>query len=645
MRNAVKVLIVDDDKSSGQVLGEVVKRLGFKPVITNKPADALNVVRLQTVQAALVDVLLPKMSGVDLVSEFRKTKFADSPVVFVSGVFKDKAFAQDAMKKTGAVDFLFKPFGPEELTEALTKALGNLVAAEKWSVPSLVMRKFANTREHARAIENLEQIKGKDFPYLLTFLCGVECSGNLNIVNDAGEIFGVSLVKGAIVDVDSSESQAAGILALIEKGFLAQEDFDEYQANTNKRFPLERLVEEGLVSPHAVAVAKHDQIINDIKAICAAESLQASFAAQDAADEPPKHAVKMEELLNIFISAPQEFFTLGYLTQFYEAVLKNPVIMHNQPAAEIVWTCEAFKPVAGLKDIIQKAGSIDEMLTKFPDAREQVLQAIHILLMNRAILFDDINRTKNANLMLERYKKLYAELSSRTPDKIFEYFGASPNANKQVLDGIRDEYVKSNNPDQIQKDVNPELHELCVKCHSLVLKAHDIMTDDLKRMAFFDEQKVKFAEKTKESNRVANEALDLLRKGQFQPALKRIKEAEAIHPTTLAFLIGVWAEIKCGASSNRPRLQEMFRKLESLPLDDRKSAYYFMALGLVKKSMGDATASSYFEKALQMDSLFVEAKRELNAMGIAAQPKKEKLDLFSGDITSVVSQLFRRKAD
>ena len=96
MRNAVKVLIVDDDKASSQTLAEVVKRLGFKPVITNKPADALNVVRLQTVHAALVDVLLPKLSGVDLIAEFRKTKFADNPVVFVSGVFKDKAFAADA---------------------------------------------------------------------------------------------------------------------------------------------------------------------------------------------------------------------------------------------------------------------------------------------------------------------------------------------------------------------------------------------------------------------------------------------------------------------------------------------------------------------------------------------------------------------
>lgn len=644
MRNAVKVLIVDDDKSSATVLGEVVKRLGFKPVIAHKPADALNVVRLQTVQAALVDVLLPKMSGVDLVTEFRKTKFGEAPVVFVSGVFKDKAFAADAMKKTGAVDFLFKPFGPEELTECLNKALANLVIAEKWSVQSLVTRKFTTAREQARAIENLEQIKGRDFPYLLHFMLSADVSGNLNIVNDAGEIFGVSFNKGTVVDVDSAESQSTAILALIQNGFFAQEDWDAYQANNAKKnFPLERLVEEGFVSPHAVATARHDQILSDLKAICSGETLQINLSAQESTSEPPKHAVRADELIQVFMVTPEEFFTLGYLTSFYESVLKHPVVMQAPEQAEAVWTAEQFKAVVGLKSIIDRAGSIDEMLTQFPDAREKVLQAIHFLLMNRAIRFDDPNRTKNTAVVLERYKKLYAELSSRTPDKIFEYFGAASNAPKQALDSIRDEYLKSNNPDIIKKDGNAELTELCTKCYDLVKKAHDIMTDDLKRQAFFEEQKLKSAEKSREANRIVAEALDMLRKGQFQNALKKTKEAEAVHQTTLVFLIGVWAEMKCGAAANKPRLQEMFRKLEALPLDDRKSAYYYMALGLVKKGMGDLSASSYFEKALQMDSLLIEAKRELNTSG--APPKKEKLDLFTGDITQVVSQLFRRKAD
>src|SRR5665213_867647 len=168
MRNSVKVLIVDDDKASAQALSEIVKRMGFKPVVATKPLDALNVVRLQTVHAAIVDVLLPKMTGVELVTEFRRTKFADNPVVFISGVFKDKAFAAETIKKTQAVDFLFKPISVDTLIETLSRSMQNLLSAERWSVQSLLTRKLNSDRERAKAIENLEQIKGLDFPFVLS---------------------------------------------------------------------------------------------------------------------------------------------------------------------------------------------------------------------------------------------------------------------------------------------------------------------------------------------------------------------------------------------------------------------------------------------------------------------------------------------
>ncbi len=645
MRNAVKVLIVDDDRASANVLAEVVKRLGFKPVVTNKPADALNVVRLQTVHAALVDVLLPKMSGVDLVTEFRKTKFADNPVIFVSGVFKDKAFAAEAMKKTDAVDFLFKPFGNDELTESLRRALGPLLVSEKWSVQSLLTRSLKAPRERAKAIEHLEQIKGLDFPFVLAFLLDAGISGHLNIVNDSGEIFGVTLTKGCITEVDSTESQSTAVLALISGGYLAQEDWDAYQANGNKRFPLERLVQEGYVSPHAVNVAKREQIIYDFKSICSANVLQLNFVPQEDGDDTPKHAVRMGELMAVFIFSMNEFFNQAYLTDFYGPTFRSPMAFgRGQDEAEALLRSSVFAPVAGFKEHIDKEGTLDTFINAHPDQVELTYQALHLLVLNGMIQFDDVNKARDLNSSNERYRKLWTELEGRTPDKVFEYFGASATASPSILTNIFEEYVKSNNPEALPKDASPELIELCRNCFEIVKNAHAVMTDDTKRQALFDDQKRKSNENIKISNKLAAEGLDLLRKGQFTQALQKVQEAESRHPTSLQFLIQVWAEIKAGAASDKPRLLVLSKLLDKMPADDRKSAYYFMALGLVKRSLGDASAPGYFEKALQLDSLFVEARRELNAM-TAAVPKKEKLDLFSGDITEIVSQLFKRKAD
>src|SRR4051812_13400756 len=131
MKNTIKVLIVDDDKSTTQMLSEIVKKMGFKPVVAAKPVDALNVVKLQTVHAAILDVLLPKMTGVELAQEIRKTKFADNPIVFVSGVFKDKAFSNDTLQKTAAVGFLTKPFNVDDLMKLLNSAMQSLLSVER----------------------------------------------------------------------------------------------------------------------------------------------------------------------------------------------------------------------------------------------------------------------------------------------------------------------------------------------------------------------------------------------------------------------------------------------------------------------------------------------------------------------------------
>lgn len=644
MRNSIKVLIVDDDKSSTALLSEVVKRLGLKPVVANKPADALNVVRLQTVHAALVDVLLPKMSGVDLVQEFRKTKFGDNPVIFVSGVFKDKAFAAETLKKTAAVDFLFKPFGAEDMIASLKKSLGSVLSAEKWSVQSLLTRKMNHTRERAKAIENLDQVKGFDFPFVLSFILESRMSGHLNIVNDSGEIFGVSINKGAISEVDSADSQSSSVLSLINNGFLAQEDWEAFQnSGAAKRFPLERLIEEGFVSPHAVSVARRDQIISDFRAICVSASLQLNFVPQEEAADDSKQVVSISDLLPVFMESIKEFFPIDYLEAFYESVLESPLQISEEssPVAGSIFANPMFASVANVLNGIEKNETLSAVMARYPDKKELVLECVHLLILSGVAAFTDLNAAKNLSATFDRYTKLWGELKGRTPDKVFEYFGANI-SNVDHINAIFEEFTRSNNPDQLPADASPELRELCRKCADLVKNAHAVMTDKDKRLAMFAAQKAHKEERAKRSNKLTAEGLDFLRKGQFKQAIAKLKEAEEAQATTLQFLISVWAEIKAGGAS-KVRLQELNLMLDRLPVDDRKSPYYFMALGLVKKGLGDSAANVYFEKVLQIDNLFVEARRELNALNGA--PKKEKLDIFTGDITEIVSALFKRKAE
>jgi CheY-like chemotaxis protein len=609
--------------------------------------DALNTVRLQTVHAAIVDVLLPKMTGVELVTEFRKTKFADNPVIFISGVFKDKNFASETIKKTGATDFLFKPVDAETLRVALQKSMQSQLGAERWTVQTFLTRKLNSDRERAKAIENLEQIKGLDFPFVLSILMEVGSSGHLNIVNDTGEIFGVSLVKGTLAEVDSTESQSTGVLALISKGYLSQEDWEEFQKSGTRKFSLEKLVDEGYVSPHAISDARKEQILYDFRSICSAERLQVNFVPQEENEEPPKHAVSLGELMNLLRQSLEEFFPAEYLEGFYKDVANTPVrVLREQ--METVWNDPMFSGLDTLQDEVEKNGTLGGALSRAPDDRLKIYQAMHYMVLSRMLMFDDLNRAKNLNTMLERYKKMHSEIKNKTADKIFEYFGAPPRANAQAIMVLYDEYAKSNNPDQLGKDATPELRDLCKVCFELVTKAKDVLVDETSKQMLFTEIKAKADENHKQGQQLMNEGLETLRKGQAKEAFDILVKAESLAPSSRLTFIAAWAEIKAGAFNNKPRLHELMKKLDGLTNDEKKSQYYFMAMGLIKKHLGDPTSAALFEKAFQLDNEFLEARRELNKLQ-SPNPKageKQKLEnILTGDITEIVSQIFRRKAD
>ena len=645
MKNSIKILIVDDDRASTQAITEVVQRMGFKSVAVAKPADALNVAKLQTVNAAIIDVLLPKMSGVDLATEFRKTKFGDNPIILVSGVFKDKAFAQEAMSKSGALDFLFKPFGAQDLTTALQSSLASQLTTDRWTVQSLLTRQFKSARERGKAIERLAKIRGLEFPFVLSLLTDAKISGHLNIVSETGEIFGVTLSRGAVTEVDSSESQSTGVLALISNGYLAQDDWESFQRSSRRKFSLDKLVQEGLVSPHAVAFAKREQIIEDLKAIFSAGSIQVSFVRQDDVEETSAGVVTMGDLLSQISGALGEFFPLEYLESFYAPVADSRIQITADPGElSATWRLDAFASVKGLREAAERGGTLTEAVADAGEARAALYAGLHYLVLNRYLIFEDAARNSDLAGLIDRYRKMYEQLVDKSPDQIFAYFGGKDRMTPPLVEKIYAEYERSNLPQSLPGDAPAELIDLCTKCFELVTSARAVMVDEVKRGLLFEDLKTKEIEKNRSANELQVKGLDLLRQSHYAAAVEVLLEADKLNPSPLNFLMRTWAEVKSGAINSKERLAERLKKIESLPPEDRRSTYYHMAVGMVRKASGDKAFVASFERALEMDASMSAARRELNAVQAGLQRDK-KQDILTGDITSIVTGFFRRKAE
>ena len=115
------VYIVDDDPSVRKGLGRLLKSAGYEVEIFGSAREFLNVDPSCEGPACLVlDMKMPDLNGFDLQQKLKKMGYA-LPIVFITG-HGDIPMSVKAMK-TGAVDFLTKPFDEDDLLSAVQEAL------------------------------------------------------------------------------------------------------------------------------------------------------------------------------------------------------------------------------------------------------------------------------------------------------------------------------------------------------------------------------------------------------------------------------------------------------------------------------------------------------------------------------------------
>lgn len=132
----VQLLIVDDDDDfRGTVMRRFARR-GFRVEQATSGAEALDLSARKSFDVAIVDLMMPGMSGLELLSRLREAH-PDCQVVMLTGQGTIET-AVEAMKQ-GAYDFLTKPFPLGELEVVIEKAYSTIGCKRKtsnWPRPS-----------------------------------------------------------------------------------------------------------------------------------------------------------------------------------------------------------------------------------------------------------------------------------------------------------------------------------------------------------------------------------------------------------------------------------------------------------------------------------------------------------------------------
>ncbi len=119
---AFHILVVDDDAAVRDVLTRFLRRRGYRVGIAANGEEALSAVRDHDPDLMLLDIHLPKLSGLDVLQELQSGNL-QTRTIALSGIPDDEMV--QSTKELGAVAFLAKPFDFTALTAEIS---ANLVA-------------------------------------------------------------------------------------------------------------------------------------------------------------------------------------------------------------------------------------------------------------------------------------------------------------------------------------------------------------------------------------------------------------------------------------------------------------------------------------------------------------------------------------
>jgi two-component system NtrC family response regulator len=122
------VLVVDDERNMLATVESILKTDGYMPLLARSGKEALEQLAAQTVHVILSDARMPEMDGFKLLAEVRQ-HYPQIPFIMITAYATPKLAVQAI--KSGAVDYLSKPFDPEELLHVIGNAVRHEMLQEE----------------------------------------------------------------------------------------------------------------------------------------------------------------------------------------------------------------------------------------------------------------------------------------------------------------------------------------------------------------------------------------------------------------------------------------------------------------------------------------------------------------------------------
>jgi two-component system response regulator RegX3 len=163
-----RVLIVDDEPDLSDSIAWRLEQSGFEVAVADEGRAALAAIERHQPDLVLLDLVLPGMSGIDVLREIRRTS-EEVPVILVSG--RSEEADRVVALEIGADDFVLKPFSPRELVARIRALLRR--SQRRGPLDAAVLRhgdiEIDSTGRRVLVRGEEVQLSAKEFELLLAF--------------------------------------------------------------------------------------------------------------------------------------------------------------------------------------------------------------------------------------------------------------------------------------------------------------------------------------------------------------------------------------------------------------------------------------------------------------------------------------------
>lgn len=116
-----KIVLAEDNSMLARVLKFRLEKEGYELYIASDGKDAIDLIEKHTPDFILTDIMMPFISGLEVISHVRNILNLQTPIIVFSAAGQEKIVLQAF--DIGATDFMTKPLSPNELVLRLKRLL------------------------------------------------------------------------------------------------------------------------------------------------------------------------------------------------------------------------------------------------------------------------------------------------------------------------------------------------------------------------------------------------------------------------------------------------------------------------------------------------------------------------------------------